>query len=314
MDHTDVAVSFKCQSNKLSSVITIQAPDLTVISQNIRSIYANLDELRLNLCNFHFETDAIILTECQLDSNKNVPQIENYTSFHTTKHVNKADGVVAFIKNTRKASVKEIALNRASGLQIIIENIIIIGLYRSPSIGNADEFIHSLNLYLDTIKRYKNVILTGDININLIYYLDETCQSRSNRFNYLNILATHGMLPGHVLPTRGRNCLDHFIIKLNGRNKNATIAVLDSTITDHAMIFLKISSVKNAHWSINKKVKKVINYDKAIECLKNENQNDLLTLADPNLITQGLITILQKRLALNTQTKRIIKPWMTALY
>jgi hypothetical protein len=318
IDRTDVAVSFKCQSNKLASVITIQASDLTVISQNIRSIYANLDDLRLNLCNFNFETDVIILTECQLDSNKNVPQIENYTSFHTTKHVNKADGVVAFIKNTHKASVKEIILNHASGLQIVIDNVIIIGTYRSPSIGNADEFIHSLNLYLDTIKRCKNVILTGDINISLIYNPDEASQGRSNRFNYLNMLATHGMLPGHILPTRGRNCLDHFIIKLCGANKSATIAVLDTTITDHAMIFLKLCSVKSTHLNINKKVKKVINYDRAIEYLKSENLNDLLTQADPNLITQGLITILQKCLALNTQTitvpgtKRIIKPWMTA--
>lgn len=316
IDHTDIATSFICQTDQLSSLITIQSSDFTVVSQNIRSIYANLDDLRLNMCKFNFEIDVIILSECRLDSNKNIPQIENYLSFYTTKHLNKADGVVAYIKNTHKASFKELILTHASGLQVDIENLTIIGIYRSPSTANADDFINSLNLYLNTITRNKNIILTGDININLIYYPDESTQGRSNRINYLNMLATHGMLPGHVLPTRGQNCLDHFIIRLDTCKKSAKIAVIESTVTDHFLIFLKISCFNRIH--VNKKIKEVINYDSALLQLKSENLNDLLALTDPDLIAQGLITTLQKSLALNTTTittprkEQFLKPWMTA--
>lgn len=293
--------------------VTVHTTDFTIVSQNIRSIYANLDDVLLNLSKLKFNPTLIILTECRLNHNKLTPQISGYLDSQTTKHLNKADGVVAYISNEHCATIKEVNLSNASCLQITIDDLTILGIYRSPSITDANDFILSLDNHLEQIKLSKNIIITGDLNINLIYKAEEQSHERSNRLNYLNMLGMHGLLPGHLIPTRGSNCLDHFILKVS--NKSVTIAVLATTITDHMMIFLKITNQLKS--CPNNKIKTTIHYDKALEYLKSANLLQLLLLTDPNMITQSLIYTLQQSImmcstrSLVSRNVRIIKPWMT---
>lgn len=58
------------------------------------------------------------------------------------------------------------------------------------------------------------------------------------------MLSLHGLQPGHLLPTRGINCLDHFMLKLDINNLSAHIAIFNTTVTDHAMIFLNLCNAK----------------------------------------------------------------------
>lgn len=46
------------------------------------------------------------------------------------------------------------------------------------------------------------------------------------------MLSTYSILLGHTLPTRDADCLDHFIIKIDNKNKFAYTAVLNTSITD----------------------------------------------------------------------------------
>lgn len=267
IDNTENADVHNCTPDEFINTIKINPLDFTIISQNIRSIYSNIDDLLLNLANLKIKTDMIILTECRLNKNKNIPHIKNFQSYYTTNHLNKADGVTTYIKNSHKTIVEEIRLTHASCLQIkICPDLLILAIYRSPSTLNADEFINSLSDHLTTISSTKNIIITGDININLIYNNNEQSYDRSNRNNYLNMLAMHGLLPGHSLRTRGNSCLDHFIIKLDTLSKTATIAIIHTTITDHFTIFLKISKQKCL---LNKlKINTTINLESALEYLK----------------------------------------------
>ena len=52
--------------------------------------------------------------------------------------------------------------------------------------------------------------------------------------NYLNILAEYGLLAGHTLPTHGRTCLDHVMLKTK---LNAYCYVAQTSITDHETVF-----------------------------------------------------------------------------
>lgn len=315
IDEVEVASSVNCDIENLSQYIKIKKNDLTFITQNITSVYKNINDLQATLAHLKFENDILILTECRLDCNKPIPQIKNYTSYATTQNMNQNDGVVIFVKNNIKAKVKEIKMNHASCLQLEIFNYTILGIYRSPSNKNSEIFIESLRMHLERIKNHKNIIITGDININIISRTDDSGYEKTNRHNYLNMLAAYGLLPGHSLPTRLKNCLDHVILKLNNHKTNTNIAVLNTTITDHQMVFTCISKIKE----INKaaKSKTSVNFDKALDSLANKNISNLLFCDDPNTLVELLIQKITESLQENTTTQsltksnRTIKPWIT---
>lgn len=167
IDRFTLARSIECDYCNLSKYKQVNKSDLTIISQNIRSIYCNFDDFIVNLSSLSFDVDVIALTECRLTPNKSLPQLRNYYLYATTYQLNQNDGVVVYVKNTLKSNVKEIRLSQASCLEVELLNNIIVCVYRSPSNTNAESFINSLNMYLETIKS-KNIIITGDININLI--------------------------------------------------------------------------------------------------------------------------------------------------
>lgn len=81
-------------------------------------MYSNFYDLQLTLANLKFDPDILILTESQLNPNKPIPTIPEYSRFQTTNHINKNDGVVVYITNKIKSYVKEIKLDGASCLEI----------------------------------------------------------------------------------------------------------------------------------------------------------------------------------------------------
>lgn len=215
IDNIEIARTFECDSSDLDKHIQVHRSDLTIISQNIRSIYCNFDDFLLTFSDFKFQTDVIVLTECRLDTDKPIPQLNDYTTYTTTRQLNQNDGVVVYVKNSLKHKIKEIELCQASCLQLEIFNYVIMCAYRSPSYSNIDNFLDSLSIHLDTLNSQKNIVITGDININIKPKDKELSQERKNRISYLNMLSTYGILPGHILPTRKNNCLDHFMLKIN---------------------------------------------------------------------------------------------------
>lgn len=318
IDETEIINSIKCDIDDLPFHIKCNSQDFSIITQNIRSIYKNIDDLQVTLSTLTNDIDIIILTECRLNVNKPIPCITNYISFQTSNLLNQNDGVVLYAKNNTKSKINEIKLQHASCLQVETNNYTIIGIYRSPSNHDAERFIDSLNQYLETIKTHKNIIIMGDININIIPKQNENNYDKNNRNNYLNMLGSHGILPGHLLPTREDSCLDHCMIKLDRNTTTGNIAVLNTTITDHCTIYLKLTNTKN------KKIKKYltktitkINYENAIITLANNKLDDLILCDDPNTITEKLINIINESIQENTKeiklpkSKRNIKPWIT---
>lgn len=74
----NLARSTECDFSDVTKHCNINKPDLTVISQNIQSMYCNLDNLLINVSCLTFEVDIIFLTECRLYPDKPIPQLENY--------------------------------------------------------------------------------------------------------------------------------------------------------------------------------------------------------------------------------------------
>lgn len=316
IDNLSIARSIECDCSELAHYYNINKSDLTIISQNIRSIYCNFDDFIVNMSCFNFETDVIILTECRLDPNKPIPILPKYRSYATTRQLNQNDGVVVYIKDTLKASVTELSITHASCLQLNIFNNIILGTYRSPSNTNAEPFINSLALHLDNLSSQKrNIIVAGDININIRPKHTEQTYECKNRTSYLDMLSGHGILSGHTLITRETNCLDHFMLKINRKRHSAFIAILRTTVTDHRTTFLSLSKTK--HYQTTPTTITKIDFESALQYLKEKNLSTLLFCENPNYVTECLTQGLIESLKINTtihkipKSKRIIKPWIT---
>lgn len=259
LDNIKIAEAFECDGTDLDRRMQIGPKDFTLISQNIVSIYKNFDDFTLTLLRLPFETDVIVLTECRLDHSKPLPQLTNYDLYFTTNQLNQNDGVVAYVKKTLKHKVTEIKLHQASCLQINVLNSVVLCIYRSPSNPNTDQFIESLSSHLESIPTHNSIIVTGDININIRPKPQESPQQYRSRMNYLDMLASYGILAGHALPTRIHSCLDHFMLKINKIKYKAMIAVMHTSTTDHFTTLLSISKLKNL--PNHNKNKQTINFE-----------------------------------------------------
>ena len=317
LDKTDIYGSLMCNTEDLKNIIQNSDTNFTVLTQNIRSVYGNHDDLLLNLAELSCEVDILILTECRLDINKPIPILNNYSSHFTLRKLNQNDGVVAYIKNNQQVQVTEINLTHASAIQIMSANCTIIGIYRSPSVCNADNFIRSLTSHLETITSHNNVVIMGDININLIPESNEKSHKRNNRTNYLDLMALHGFQPGHQLPTRDKSCLDHVFLKLNKPKDSVLVAVLSASITDHSMVSLNISNIKKIS-TPSIKTKLVTDFEAAHKSLVNADISQLTICSDPNVLADLLIDLIKNAIQSYTTVKivhssrRILKPWINA--
>lgn len=94
------------------------------------------------------------------------------------------------------------------------------------------------------------------------------------------------------------------MLRLDTLNKSATIAVFDTTVTDHFMIFLKLSNTINKN-DLCSKTKVSIDYDRALRLLGEINLSELLLQTNPTIITELLINSLKKCLLESTITKPI---------
>lgn len=317
LDCIQTSHSVKCNIQDISNYCPgSPRNNLRIITQNIVSIYKNFDDLQVTLSELNFDVDILILTECRLDPNKQIPLLNNYTGYQSTKLLNQNDGVVIYIKNNHRAKVSDLNLSDATGLQIEIMDFLFLCIYRSPSFLNADGFVRSLDTHLESLTQHKNVTIIGDININLLPKDTERSQYRRNRLNYLDVLSMHGFLPGHCLPTRKSSCLDHAMLKLDRNFNAAFIAVVNTTISDHNLVFLQLSSI-TTHKPVAKS-KIIIDYDGAYNTLISTDFTDLDKLNNPEDFANNLINVTKSAIQANSKltyfsnNRRIIKPWITS--
>lgn len=99
------------------------------------------------MARFPIPFDVIVLTECWLDEDTLIPQIQSYTSYNTTKYVNQNSVVVVYIRDTLTANVSEPDIKDANCLQLDLSNgVTIFDIYRSPSFKNVNNFLILLGL------------------------------------------------------------------------------------------------------------------------------------------------------------------------
>lgn len=312
IDNTLCTVSKSCSVEDCRQYLSDCQNSLTILTQNIRSIYKNIDSFNIFLQRLDFECDIIVLTECWLSNRQdNLPVMPGYCLLYTKINNNQNDGVVVYSKESLKVTVEEPSLNDCMSNCLIIKigtTTAIIAMYRSPSARNFDSFHSSLNQILQALSSFKNVILTGDININIG---SDNCDPGTQ--DYLNICSYHGYLAAHTLPThQSGSCLDHMMVK---SSLSYITLVTNSTITDHHAVLLTLNlSLPKLN---RPQTKTKLNKNKLEIDLCNIDFNPVYNTVDANFALSFLINHVQQAILCNTTVTTVnkklnnIKPWIT---
>lgn len=306
LDEIEVSDSCRCEPENCRNIIALDS--LKILTQNIRSISANIHSFTTLLVRLSISLDIIILTECWLSCNPHIPAIDGYNSYSSNKWTNKNDGVVVYIKsNLANVIVIEPLFTDASCLQILIEKTTcILALYRPPSFKDITNFLSSLDQILAMNSSRSNIAVMGDINLDI---LNSNIDSKS--LDYLNLSAAHGLLPAHNLVTHGKTSLDHVLLKTR---LSALTVVIDSTVTDHNAVLLTLNKI-NIH-SADKLIRK-IDHIKLENQLNTTDFSYIFECTNANIALEYFNNSLNRAIQFSTSTYsvphrlRSIKPWIT---
>ncbi|KAG7296291.1 hypothetical protein JYU34_021418 [Plutella xylostella] len=187
-------------------------------------------------------------------------------------------------------------------------NFSILGIYRSPSFKNPDNFLNSLDLILTSEDSSPNVVLAGDINIDILPNSHDP-----RKTEYLCLMAEHGLNPAITIPTRITSCIDHIFIKSKFK---AEALVCTTSVADHdlPMVFIN-TEIK--HRPTQKRQKTLVDYSGISKALELETWTNVLCTDDPSEASEKLTTTLNQIIEQHTKvitvsrSKHNIKPWIT---
>lgn len=286
---------------------------LNILNQNIRSIFKNIDNLGVTLQRLNINCDIIVLTECWLQNrDDHIPSLPEYHMYHSRNYANQNDGVVVYAKNSLDITVESPAFRYGSCLLLkVSKDTAILAIYRPSAYKQQEEiegFLSSLNSTLDDLTSFKNIILTGDINLDIKPDCNDT-----QSLNYQDICSTHGLLHAHTLPTHeSGSCLDHMALKTN--LPSITI-VINSSVTDHRAVLLNLSLKLPKQKRPNAITK--VNMQNLENDLCNIDFSPVYSSADANISLPFFVNTIQQAISRNTKTIKLtrrnisLKPWIS---
>ena len=149
------------------------------------------------------------------------------------------------------------------------------GIYRHPS-GNVTHFVSSLETILTKLDDRKNVILAGDMNIDLVKHTNE------NVISYMSTMMSYRYLPYVTLPTRitqfSTTCIDHIFVKKSYKEKviSTLCGMFYCDISDHLPCFISLQYASSSCTG-NRPMSRIFgarNCSKFVQKMTTENWND----------------------------------------
>ncbi|CAH2108191.1 unnamed protein product [Euphydryas editha] len=311
IDEMTAAKSYLCDPESCKSIINQGgfSGSLKILTQNIRSINRNINSFKVLLARIDIACDLYILTETWNSKTISYPSLMNYDTYHTKYNRNQNDGLVIYVKNSLDCIIEEPIVTDATILCILVKpNIVIIAIYRSPSTRNISTFIESFDKLLTQYKSYQNIVIIGDINIDIKVNNDDT-----NSAEYLNLLSSHGIIKSHSYPTRCNSCLDHSMVK---SKKPIATLVLNSPLTDHSAVITCLKTNKSTSKEFI--IKSKVDFDSLLCDIQELSFDDILKSECANWAAGKLVNLLSTYLTKHSTRLLIpkkyhsIKPWITA--
>ena len=154
---------------------------------------------------------------------------------------------------------------------LVKKKLIVGNLYRPPNsrIEYMNNFIDDMNNIFVRLRNYKNVVLTGDFNINLLKF-----KVNHSINEYLDNIMSNGYLPKITMPTRltqrRGTLIDNFLVKVTHDYSPTTAGVLLFNISDHLPYFISLDYLNSS-----KTTEKFINFFESGEKNFENFRNDL---------------------------------------
>lgn len=291
------------------------ASDNEIISCiNIRSLKANYNKLLVFINSLKIKPCIIICTETWNLDHIELYKINNYRVYYNNSRINKADGVAIYIREDINETTEILTINKLKILKTKItlvnkSELVISALYRSHDLHKT-EFLLSIKELIKLNKKYKNNMIIGDLNIDILS--DETIDQE-----FLLTVLENGYYPGINTVTRPSDinnnkgsCIDNFFTKLN-KITYKTI-VLETPFNDHYPIFLKIKDIKKE--SINKQNMNKTDFKKLKYVAGTLNWEEINQETDPNTAINKLIDKIKYCINKSKVTMKKKKPrsnWIT---
>ncbi|XP_026317899.1 uncharacterized protein LOC113228740 isoform X2 [Hyposmocoma kahamanoa] len=307
LDALNVAEVFTCLPEECLKFIDPSKYSLKIIHQNIRSINKNIDQFVVMLEITKINYDVIILSECWLSKLSNLPELTGYLSCKSLNNRNQNNGVVVYFKRHLDLTFTCPNFSEANCVLLKNDNLAILAIYRSPANKCLNGFFCDLNNSLSTLKSSRNVLLIGDINIDI-----SSANTDLNKEKYLNLISSHGLLPTFDTPTRISSCLDHALLKSNYK---ATVLLLECNVTDHFPVITCLN-LDRIHVKPNQSFSQTDFVSLRAEIMAMDFSTVLLCdNADhaADLLVNSIAPVLTKHTKVLRVPKRkvIFKPWIT---
>ena len=221
---------------------------LKIISYNIRRHFVHIEDFKSLLSTVNFAPEIIILVETWLtNSDQDSAFIDGYSCKHIVRP-GVSGGASMYYKCHLNVTVLDdlcvcnnfIEINSIK-LKTNRRTIYILGIYR-PHSGSVEGFIDQLGIILNKIPNVscKNVILLGDMNINLLNTSTNHVRCLIDFMQSMYFVPTIKCATRYDVFHDSSSLLDH--IWLNCSNMELNCGVILTDLTDHYPIFLNIKT------------------------------------------------------------------------
>ena len=252
---------------------------LNIVILNIRSLRTNFERFLLEVDNA-FNIHAFILIETNIkDEEVGFYNITGYNAYFKNRVGKRGGGIAVFIRDGIPIHIEDQQTLNFECLDFIIEigskKLEIISIYRPPSTYNTTSFTQELRSLLERKNARKDLLVTGDINLDLLKNNDYVSE-------YLDMMAEYGLKNKNKyiatredLNRRTSTNIDHLFIRTNSCRKDESY-VIKSEISDHYSISTRLF--------FNSEPKTVEHIPKAM--LSNKKVDEMLKRIDWHVIEE----------------------------
>lgn len=297
--------------------INKQPSQLHIIHWNVCSLRKHFNELLVFLEECIDNLDVICLTEINIKREEMYRyQVKGFNMYIWTREERRGGGILLYIKNEFTFVQDEVNVTNCEMLKGELQatnfNATLLVIYRPPD-TNKTRYISEVISVMYSVPKNKNVIMLGDVNINI---LEHEMDTTSNR--YLNTLSELGLQCGVRDVTRecvmaGRrvaSCIDHVFVRTDRASALQAFTVRRK-VADHYMTGLSADIDKQ----IGKSTRTLYNNNMIAKKLHDFNWSNLLRLTDPIDLYCNILDVFQdvyrtctyQRKCVN---KRFTQPWV----
>ena len=272
-------------------------PAFSVFHLNVRSLNKHANELVSLLSSIKISFDIICLTEVHNTNLDHFSSLLNGYVYHPVPSLRgNVGGVCVYVKADIKFEVLHdltfICQSPCENLWFTVSRDkveTIMGLiYRHPD-GSIKDFCEKLEFTLDKISKtkFKQGILIGDINIDLLKYNDSKYKPVKE---YLDLLIAHSFFPQTILPSRVTkntfSLVDHIFLFQQHHSAKIEAGNLITDISDHfASILILKENTSSAKTAPKVRCFSEKNRARFQEKIQKINWNDVLKCKDANRCT-----------------------------